>query len=149
MRRAKGDFPGQDKELKKAGEEGYEQIRSTAQQYVCKDRPRDLRARRWLWQTNQAKAEAQKAEQKLDSMSVEARKKYEEAKREAEREFNAGRQTVNQKVNEFDKKTLEATRETKSWFGSWFKWTLRMELDDFAGPWHGEAIIGSVSAVLI
>jgi hypothetical protein len=34
MRRVKGDFPGQDKELKKAGEEGYEAVRSTAQQYV-------------------------------------------------------------------------------------------------------------------
>jgi hypothetical protein len=32
----KGDFPGQDKELKKAGEEGYEAVRSTAQQYVCR-----------------------------------------------------------------------------------------------------------------
>jgi ElaB/YqjD/DUF883 family membrane-anchored ribosome-binding protein len=72
-------------------------------------------------QGNQAKAEAQKAEQKLDQMSVEARKKYEETKLQAEREFNAGRQTLNQKVNEFDQKTLEATRETKSWFGSWFK----------------------------
>ena len=72
-------------------------------------------------QGNQAKAEAQMAEQKLDQMSVEARKKYEEAKREAEKEFASGRQTLNQKVNEFDQKTLEATRETKSWFGSWFK----------------------------
>jgi len=34
-RRLKGDFPGQDKEAKKAGEEGYEQVRATAQQYVC------------------------------------------------------------------------------------------------------------------
>jgi hypothetical protein len=34
-RRAKGDFPGQDKEAKKAGEEGYEAVRATAQQYVC------------------------------------------------------------------------------------------------------------------
>jgi len=35
VRRVKGDFPGSDKELKKAGEEGYEAVRSTAQQYVC------------------------------------------------------------------------------------------------------------------
>ena len=34
VRRVKGDFPGQDKEAKKAGEEGYEAVRSTAQQYV-------------------------------------------------------------------------------------------------------------------
>jgi hypothetical protein len=34
VRRVKGDFPGADKEAKKAGEEGYEAVRSTAQQYV-------------------------------------------------------------------------------------------------------------------
>jgi hypothetical protein len=33
-RRLRGDFPGQDKEAKKAGEEGYEQVRATAQQMV-------------------------------------------------------------------------------------------------------------------
>ena len=33
-RRLRGDFPGQDKEAKKAGEEGYEAARATAQQYV-------------------------------------------------------------------------------------------------------------------
>lgn len=35
VRKLKGDFVGQDKEAKKAGEEGYEQVRATAQQYVC------------------------------------------------------------------------------------------------------------------
>ena len=39
VRRVKGDFPGSDKELKKAGEEGYEAVRSTAQQYVCDHTP--------------------------------------------------------------------------------------------------------------
>lgn len=34
-RRLRGDYPGQDKEAKKAGEEGYEAVRATAQQYVC------------------------------------------------------------------------------------------------------------------
>lgn len=34
-RKLKGDFPGSDKEAKKAGEEGYEAVRATAQQYVC------------------------------------------------------------------------------------------------------------------
>jgi hypothetical protein len=118
-RRARGDFPGQDKEAKKAAEEGYESVRATAQSYV---RPCSVESRAIanFRQTNSAKAEAQKAEQKINEMSVEARKKYEEAKREAEREYNAGRQTVNAKVNEFDRKTLEATRETKSWLGSWF-----------------------------
>jgi heat shock protein HslJ len=72
-------------------------------------------------QANQAKTEAQKAEQKLDQYSVEARKKYEEAKIQAEKEFASTRQEVNAAVNKFDQKTLEATKETKSWFGSWFK----------------------------
>ncbi|KAF1918954.1 hypothetical protein BDU57DRAFT_490777 [Ampelomyces quisqualis] len=104
VRRVKGDFPGQDKEAKKAGEEGYEAVRSTAQQYA-----------------NQARTEAQKAEQKLDQYSVEARKKYEEAKVQAERELNSTRREVNSAVDKFDKQAIEATRETKSWFGSWFK----------------------------
>lgn len=34
-RRLRGDYPGQDKEAKKAGEEGYEAVRASAQQYVC------------------------------------------------------------------------------------------------------------------
>lgn len=33
-RRVRGDFPGQDKEAKKAGEEGYEAVRASAQDYV-------------------------------------------------------------------------------------------------------------------
>ena len=33
-RRMRGDYPGQDKEAKKAGEEGYEAVRASAQQYV-------------------------------------------------------------------------------------------------------------------
>jgi hypothetical protein len=34
-RRLRGDYPGQDKEAKKAAEEGYEAVRASAQQYVC------------------------------------------------------------------------------------------------------------------
>lgn len=71
-------------------------------------------------QANQAKAEAQKAEQKLDQYSVEARKKYEEAKVQAEKEFASTRKEVNSAVNKFDQKVLEGTQEGKSWFGSWF-----------------------------
>lgn len=33
-RRVRGDLPGQDKEAKKAAEEGYEAVRATAQDYV-------------------------------------------------------------------------------------------------------------------
>jgi DNA anti-recombination protein RmuC len=120
LRRVKGDFPGQDKELKKAGEEGYEAVRSTAQQYVRLVKYNTLR-NCWPHQANQARTEAQKAEQKLDQYSVEARKKYEEAKREAEKEFNSTRKEVNHAVDKFDKNVIEGTRETKSWFGSWFK----------------------------
>jgi ElaB/YqjD/DUF883 family membrane-anchored ribosome-binding protein len=71
-------------------------------------------------QANSAKTEAQKAEQKLDQYSAEARKKYEEAKVQAEREFNSTRKEVNTAVNKFDKNVIEGTRETKSWFSSWF-----------------------------
>ncbi|KAL5115394.1 hypothetical protein ACEQ8H_006694 [Pleosporales sp. CAS-2024a] len=104
VRRIKGDFPGQDKEAKKAGEEGYEAVRATAQQYA-----------------NQARTEAHKAEQKFDQYSAEAKKKYEEAKAQAEKEFSSTRKDLNAAVDKFDQKTLEATKETKSWLGSWFK----------------------------
>jgi ElaB/YqjD/DUF883 family membrane-anchored ribosome-binding protein len=57
----------------------------------------------------------------LDQYSAEARKKYEEAKAQAERELNSTRREVNSAVDKFDKQAIEATRETKSWFGSWFK----------------------------
>jgi len=33
-RKLRGDYPGQDKEAKKAGQEGYEAVRASAQQYV-------------------------------------------------------------------------------------------------------------------
>jgi hypothetical protein len=39
----RGDFPGQDKEAKKAGEEGYEAVRASAQQYVCLPYHGDIR----------------------------------------------------------------------------------------------------------
>lgn len=72
-------------------------------------------------QANQAKAEAQKAEAKFDQYSVEARKKYEEAKAQAEKELAGTRKELNSAVDKFDKKVIEGTQETKSWFGSWFK----------------------------
>jgi F0F1-type ATP synthase membrane subunit b/b' len=71
-------------------------------------------------QANTAKAKAQEAEQKLDQYSAEARKKYEEAKVQAERDFNSTRKDVNASIDKFDKKVIEDTREAKSWFGSWF-----------------------------
>ncbi|CAO2653162.1 Nn.00g025730.m01.CDS01 [Neocucurbitaria sp. VM-36] len=102
-RKVKGDFPGRDKEAKKAGEEGYESVRATAQQYA-----------------DQAKAEAKKAEQRFDAYSADAKKKFEEAKREAEREYqNAGKE-VNAAANKFDKVVEEKAAKTQSWLGSWF-----------------------------
>ncbi|KAH8707594.1 hypothetical protein GQ44DRAFT_715657 [Phaeosphaeriaceae sp. PMI808] len=103
LRQVKGNFPGQDKEAKKAAEEGYESIRSTAQQYA-----------------NQAKTEAQKAEEKLDQYSVEARKKYEEAKRQAEAQFNSASKEVNAAVNKFDQKVLDDTKVKElAWLVVW------------------------------
>ena len=45
-RKLRGDYPGQDKEAKKAGEEGYEAVRASAQQYVCSMRFHPC----YLWQ---------------------------------------------------------------------------------------------------
>lgn len=36
VRKMRGDFPGQDKEAKKAGEEGLEAIRARAEDLVCR-----------------------------------------------------------------------------------------------------------------
>ncbi|KAH7382361.1 hypothetical protein BKA66DRAFT_118655 [Pyrenochaeta sp. MPI-SDFR-AT-0127] len=102
-RRLKGDLPGSDKEAKKAGEEGFEAVRATAQQYA-----------------DQAKAEAKKAEQKFDAYSADAKKKFEEAKLQAEREYHAAGKEVNAAANKFDKVVTEKAAESKSWFGSWF-----------------------------
>lgn len=73
-----------------------------------------------LSQADRAKTEAQKAEQKLDQYSADARKKYEEAKAKAERELNAGRKEVNAGIDQFDKQVSEKAAQSKSWLGSMF-----------------------------
>ncbi|RMZ69921.1 hypothetical protein GMOD_00008861 [Pyrenophora seminiperda CCB06] len=102
-RKLRGDYPGQDKELKKAGEEGYEAVRARAEQYA-----------------DQAKAEAKKAEQKLDAYSQNARKQYEDAKLIAEKEFHAAGKQVNAAANKFDAVVEDKAAKTSSWFGGWF-----------------------------
>lgn len=119
-RRLKGDLPGQDKEAKKAGEEGYEAVRATAQQYVRDDSDLKRVPATDIDKADRAKNEAQKAEEKFDQYSVEARKKYEEAKRQAELQLKEGRKEANAAINEFDKKVTEGASQSKSWLGSWF-----------------------------
>ncbi|EDU39694.1 hypothetical protein PtrSN002B_004139 [Pyrenophora tritici-repentis] len=102
-RKLRGDYPGQDKELKKAGEEGYEAVRARAEQYA-----------------DQARAEAKKAEQKLDTYSRDAKKQYEDAKLIAEKEFHAAGKQVNAAANKFDAVVEDKAAKTSSWFGGWF-----------------------------
>jgi len=92
VRKMKGDLPGQDKEAKKAGEEGMEAIKARA---------RELDA--------QVKAEAERAEKKLETYRQEANKKFEEVRKEG-----------NQAVDKFDRNVEKAASETKSWFSGWF-----------------------------
>ncbi|KAF2009149.1 hypothetical protein BU24DRAFT_428671 [Aaosphaeria arxii CBS 175.79] len=94
--RVRGELPGREKEAKKAGEEGYEAIRSKAQEL-----------------SNQAKAEADKAGQKFESYRQDAAKKFEETRQEAGKE-------INQAVDKFDKTVSEGAEKSKSWVGSWF-----------------------------
>ncbi|KAL6709288.1 hypothetical protein ACN47E_001695 [Coniothyrium glycines] len=100
-RKLKGDFPGQDKEAKKAGEEGYEAVRVTAQQYA-----------------ERADAEAKKAAQKFDAYSADAKKKFEEAKAEAEKEFHRAGANVNAAANKFDAAVEEKAAKGSSWLSS-------------------------------
>ncbi|KAF2713019.1 hypothetical protein K504DRAFT_530089 [Pleomassaria siparia CBS 279.74] len=92
----RGEFPGREKEAKKAGEEGYETIRSKAQE-LSKD----------------AKAEADKAAAKFDSYRADAARKLDDTRRETGKELNSA-------VDTFDKKVTEGASKSKSWLGSWF-----------------------------
>jgi septin family protein len=103
-RKIQGELPGREKEAKKAGEEGYEAVRAKAQEYA-----------------DQARAEAKKAEQKLDAYSQDAQKKLEEGKAKFDQSRAEAGKEVNAAANKFDKKVLEASAETKGWFSSWFK----------------------------
>ncbi|CBY00659.1 hypothetical protein IAQ61_011572 [Plenodomus lingam] len=102
-RRLRGDVPGQDKEAKKAAEEGYEQVRATASQYASK-----------------ANAEAEKAAQKFDAYSAEAKRKFEEAKAQAEKEYHETGKQVNAAANKFDAVVEDKAAKTQSWLGGLF-----------------------------
>ncbi|KAL1600614.1 hypothetical protein SLS60_007000 [Paraconiothyrium brasiliense] len=95
-RKVKGDFPGQDKEAKKAAEEKYEAARAKGQALA-----------------NDAKAEAAKAEAELQKYSAEAKKKFEDLRQETGREVNAA-------ANKFDKEVAEGINKSKGWFGGLF-----------------------------
>ncbi|KAL1595475.1 hypothetical protein SLS59_008409 [Nothophoma quercina] len=135
-RRVRGDFPGQDKEAKKAGEEGYEAVRATASDYAsraqaeAKKAEADLRAYSQQAQNKaqQYTAEAQnkaqeysaEAQAKYNSLSAEAQKKWDEARargeeftRETSKDFNAA-------VDRFDREVTKDAAQAKSWLGSWF-----------------------------
>ena len=55
-----------------------------------------------MLQADQARSEAKKAEQKLDAYSHNEKKKYEDAKLMAEKEFNAAGKKVNAAENKLD-----------------------------------------------
>jgi F0F1-type ATP synthase membrane subunit b/b' len=53
-------------------------------------------------------------------MSTEARRKYEQAKAEAERELHQAGKQVNATANKFDAVVEDKAAKTSSWLGSWF-----------------------------
>ena len=61
-----------------------------------------------------------KFRERWDKLKESAKRKR-EAKAQAERELAGTRKELNSAVDKFDKKVIEGTQETKSWFGSWFK----------------------------
>lgn len=106
--------------MKKAGEEGYEAVRARAEQYV-----RPPWSEIWvtpsdMLQADQARAEAKKAEQKLDAYSHNAKRQYEDAKLMAEKELHAAGKQVNAAANKFDAVVEDKAAKTSSWFGGWF-----------------------------
>ncbi|KAF2798763.1 hypothetical protein K505DRAFT_321657 [Melanomma pulvis-pyrius CBS 109.77] len=91
--KVRGELPGREKEAKKAGEEGFEAIRSKAKEL-----------------SNDAKAEADKAAAKFESYRQDAAKKLDETRRETGKELNSA-------VDKFDKSVTEGARKSKGWFG--------------------------------
>jgi len=73
-----------------------------------------------MLQADQARAEAKKAEQKLDAYSHNAKTQYEDAKLIAEKEFHAAGKQVNAAANKFDAVVEDKAAKTSSWFGGWF-----------------------------
>ncbi|KAF2875665.1 hypothetical protein BDV95DRAFT_279776 [Massariosphaeria phaeospora] len=95
-RKIRGDIPGQDKEAKKAGEEGFEAMRAKAQG-IKQD----------------AKVEANRLGQNIDHYKNDAERKLEEVRRTTGKDVNAA-------ADKFDKTVLDEVEKSKSWVGSWF-----------------------------
>lgn len=131
-RRVRGDFPGQDKEAKKAGEEGLEAVRATAQDYVCNSNSSILKFSSSCTdpqQTNRASAEAKKAEADLRAYSQQAQNKAQQYTREAQnkaQEYSAEAQAKYNKLSveaktkwdEARARGEEFTRETSKDFNA-------------------------------
>ncbi|KAJ4359209.1 hypothetical protein N0V95_002375 [Ascochyta clinopodiicola] len=135
-RRVRGDFPGQDKEAKKAAEEGYESVRATAQDYTnrasaeAKKAEADLRAYGQQAQNraqevsrdaqNKAQEYSAEAQAKYNKLSVEAKKKWDEAKARGEEYTRETSKDFNAAVDRFDREVTKDAAQAKSWLGSWF-----------------------------
>ncbi|KAF2657103.1 hypothetical protein K491DRAFT_714833 [Lophiostoma macrostomum CBS 122681] len=95
-RKVKGDFPGQDKEAKKAGEEGLEAIKAKADQLG-----------------QEFKHQGDVADKRLSQATSDAQKRLAETRQEVG-------QKVDKAADQFDKKVHEGVSQSKSWLGSWF-----------------------------
>lgn len=131
----RGDFPGQDKEAKKAGEEGYEAVRATASDYVRHDPTPHLtvevvdRLYTDYTQASRAQAEAKKAEADLRAYSqqaqnkaqqytAEAQNKAQEYSAEAQAKYNSLSAEAQKKWDEARARGEEFTRETSKDFNA-------------------------------
>ena len=131
----RGDFPGQDKEAKKAGEEGYEAVRATASDYVRHDPTSHLtvevvdRLYTDYTQASRAQAEAKKAEADLRAYSqqaqnkaqqytAEAQNKAQEYSAEAQAKYNSLSAEAQKKWDEARARGEEFTRETSKDFNA-------------------------------
>ena len=131
----RGDFPGQDKEAKKAGEEGYEAVRATASDYVRRDPKSHLtvevvdRLYTDYTQASRAQAEAKKAEADLRAYSqqaqnkaqqytAEAQNKAQEYSAEAQAKYNSLSAEAQKKWDEARARGEEFTRETSKDFNA-------------------------------
>lgn len=73
-----------------------------------------------LNQADQAKAEANRLEKRLDAYSADAKKQYENAKALAEQELHQAGKQVNAAANKFDAVVEDKAAKASGWFGGWF-----------------------------
>jgi hypothetical protein len=114
----KGELPGREKEIKKAGEEygreAGQKLDGVVSSLSIPANPLKRSTNETRVQLKDAKREADSFDRKVQSLSSDAGKKFEEYKREAAADFNKN-------VDKFDKTVSQKAAESKSWFGSWFK----------------------------